>query len=259
MQTFTFSSNRKKPIFGDVSRSAEVNRWLRKTLSAQFGGESLLNPLASEFEVEGERVSFLIDATHEAQFIEVGTLGDINPERVRKLRYAFRDWRKEALSAILGSQAHTEIGLTEADVEQYLAPENATLLLADEESEALVWRCCLGFDFQNHSDNFLPDEAGQYVMKQNELPTMSGDSNERDAVSELETGADEGQIMNSTASIRSFPSFSKEVAVIFGAGFLLASIVAFIFSGMRPCDLTDVERQILELQTQVDQRCNDGR
>ena len=257
MQTFTFSSNRKKPIFGDVSRSAEVNRWLRKTLSAQFGGESLLNPLASEFEVEGERVSFLIDATHEAQFIEVGTLGDTNPERVRKLRYAFRDWRKEALSAILGSQAHTEIGLTEAEIKEYLAPENATLLLADEESEALVWRCCLGFDFQNHSHNFLPDEAGHYVMNEDAVHAMQMESNQEEVDSALETGTPVSQVENSTLSIRSLPFFSKEVAVIFGAGFLLASIVSFIFSGMRPCDLTDVERQILELQTQVDQRCTD--
>ena len=43
----------------------------------------------------------------------------------------------------------------------------------------------------------------------------------------------------------------------FWSGIFLASIVAFIFSGMRPCDLTDVERQILELQTQVDERCSD--
>ena len=46
--------------------------------------------------------------------------------------------------------------------------------------------------------------------------------------------------------------------MIFGAGFLFASIVAFIISETRPCNLTDVERQILELQMQVDQRCNNG-
>ena len=257
MQTFTFSSKRKKPIFGDVSRSAEINRWLRKTLSTRVGDESLLSPLASEFEVEGERVSFLIDATVEVQFIEIGTLGDTNQERVRKLRYAFRDWRKEALSTLLGTQAYAEIGLTEADIRKYLAPENATLLLAGEEGEALVWRCCLGFDFQNHSHNFLPDEAGQYVMKEDTVHAVQMDSKQGVADSELKTGTPVSQKENSTLSIRSLPFFSKEVAVIFGAGFLLASIVAFIFSGMRPCDLTDVERHILELQTQVDQRCSD--
>lgn len=259
MQTFTFSSKRKKPIFGDVNRSAEVNRWLRKTLSNQPGRESLLSPLASEFEVDGERVSYLLDATDEVHFIEVETLGDNKPERLRELRYAFRDWRKEVLSAILGSKTYAEIGLTEADFKQYLAPENATLLLAEEGSEALIWRCCLGFDFQNHSDNFLPDQAGQYVMNQDELSIMKDDKNERHEVSELEAESLEAHSVYSVDSIRSIPFFSKEVAVIFGAGFLLASIVAFIFSGMMPCDLTDVERQILELQTQVDQRCNDGR
>ena len=257
MQTFTFSSKRKKPIFGDVNRSAEVNRWLRKTLSAQLGGESLLSPLVSEFEVEGERVSFLIDATDEVPFIEVGNLGDTNSERVRELRYVFRDWRKEALSTLLGTQAYAEIGLTEADIRKYLSPENATLLLAGEEGEALVWRCCLGFDFQNHSHNFLPDEAGQYVMKEDAVHAMQMESKQWVADSELGAGTPVSQIVNSNLSIRSLPFFAKEVAIIFGAGFLLASIVAFIFSGMSPCDLTDVERQILELQTQVDERCSD--
>ena len=200
---------------------------------------------------------FLIDATDEVQFIEIGTFGDTNQERVRKLRYAFRDWRKEAPSTILGTQAYAEIGLTEADIRKYLAPENATLLLANEESEALVWRCCLGFDFQNHSHNFLPDEAGQYVMKEDAVHAVQMESKQWIADSELEAGTPVSQKVNSTLSIRSLPFFAKEIAVIFGAGFLLASIVAFIFSGMRPCDLTDVERQILELQTQVDERCSD--
>ena len=114
MQTFTFSSKRKKPIFGDVSRTAEVNRWLRKILSVQHGDEALLSPLVSEFEIDGDRVSFLIEATDEALFLDAGSLRDSNPEWLRELRYAFRDWRKEVLSTILDSNAHVEIGMTEA-------------------------------------------------------------------------------------------------------------------------------------------------
>ena len=118
MQTFSFNSRRKPPIFGDVRRSAEVNRWLRKTLSSQFGEESLLGPLASEFEVEGERVAFVLDATNELRFNDVGTLGETNPERLRALRYAFRDWRKEVLSVVLSSKSYGEIGLTETDIKK---------------------------------------------------------------------------------------------------------------------------------------------
>ena len=181
MQTFTFSSNRKKPIFGDVNRSAEVNRWLRKTLSEQLGRESLLSPLVSEFEVEGERVSFLIDATDEVQFIEIGTLGDTNPERVRELRYAFRDWRKEVLSTILGTQAYAEIGLTEAEM------SNNTSLLRMQPCCSLMrkaTRWCGGVAlvliFRTTAHNFLPDEAGHYVMNEVAVHAMQMESNQEE-------------------------------------------------------------------------------
>lgn len=260
MQRFTFSTSRNAPLGDSV---AETRSWVDQLHAALRSSSrpELADPLLS-FDAKGEDVTVVLpdDGMQTA-----GELRESNPEALRQLRYAFRDWKNIVKEAVFHEAS--ALTLTSDQLESLLQSENATLW-AKKEGEEFQWTCCLGFRFGHHADNHLSDFAGDYA------PTAVPPASEQTEEPATPTEKPPSQPMTPQDTLTPPPSptpppskggYDRDVwwrgkehqaVLIFSCGFLLAAILGALYLRTNPCNTVDLERQIQEMHLQVDQRCN---
>ena len=269
MQLFSFHISRKKPLFGNASNSLEYNQKIRMALQ-NFLQDA--EPLIATFDVTDDKVSYSIPEINGDEMLEAKGLRGTHDEVLRLLRYTFRDWAKAVYECLNQKEILAEIGIGPDDLKRFLAPENATLWASTDLKNGLEWRCCLGFEFNNHSDNFLTHNAGPYKAK----PEDSSETNNQpsqytneekpphimgDADAQKESKNDTAQTPPTRDSL--FANSHKwwngklpQIALIFCSGFLLAAIIGSLYYRANTCDTSSLEQHIRDLQMQVDQRCD---
>ena len=261
MQRFTFSTSRNSPLGDSV---VEAHSWMDQLHAALRSSSrpELADPVLS-FNPDGENITVVLP---DAGMQTAGELRESNPEALRQLRYAFRDWKSAVEDAVF--QDASALTLTSDQLESLLQSENATLW-AKKEGEEFQWACCLGFRFGHHADNHLSDLAGEYTPTA--LPPASDETEEPDKPpnqkppSQPMTPRDTLTPPPAVTPPPSNGGYNRDVwwrgkehqaVLIFSCGFLLAAILGALYLRTNPCNTADLERQIQEMHLQVDQRCN---
>jgi hypothetical protein len=269
MRLYTFNSRRKKPILGNAEHSLEVNRKLQSAFVNNPACIHLAKPIVTEANLSGEEVSFVLPEYNGVELLEAADLREQNPQLLRKLRYEYRDWQLAVSEAIRTYDLISDLGLDPEQLISYLSPENAVLWAAEDVNANFHWKCCLGFLFEKHSDNFLPLEAGPYQEKASyavdpspHLPPDShrGENEPRPSLSSAghKTMSNATPIASDGAALVRpiwWKGIEPQITLIFSTGFLLAAILSSIYFRLAPCDTTVVEQQIDALENQVEQRC----
>lgn len=256
MNSFRFSPDRFSPL---AQTEQKVRSWLMelKAILAESHRPELADPLILFDSNEGA-ISFPLP---ESGMQEASELKISDPELLRQLRYAFRDWRVGVREAV-EQQASSDPGFSAEQLDALMKAENATLF-AVKNSGAFQWACCLGFRFNHHADNHLSSLAGSFIPEPEPAPDEPVIDSIHDAAPPKP--APQNPLNTSSHSRPSTPVVSTapwwhgkehQAALIFSCGFLLAAIFGALFLRSNPCNTADVERQIADMQVQVDQRCS---
>ena len=255
MNSFRFSPSRFSPL---APTEKEVHAWLSqlKAILAESNRPELANPLLL-FDSNEDDVSF---ALPKSGMLEASELKTSDPELLRQLRYAFRDWRVAAREEV--AQTSSDRGFSAEQLDSLMKAENATLFAVKNDS-AFQWACCLGFRFNRHADNHLSSLAGSFVPEPEPVPDDPVIDSIHDAAPSKP--AHQNPLNTSSPSCPSTPVVATgpwwhgkehQAALIFSCGFLLAAIFGALFLRSNPCNTANVERQIADMQVQVDQRCS---
>lgn len=269
MRTFSFNSKRKKSLLDDVQLSLEVNRKLKEALVNTPLCSHLAEHIATEAFINGEDVTFRLSDYNGIELSEAGDLRERNPHLLRKVRYDFRDWRLAVLDAVLINGLISDLRIESEQLQSYLAPENTVLWMAEDPNGTYMWKCCLGFAFEKHSDNYLPIEAGPYQEKPVEIVAdyetlqhvapsePQALNNQGGFQQEVKSESHTQQSSTSAAPAQRFWWKGKEpqAALVCSVGFLFAAILGSLYFHMNPCDTSLLEQQISNLEQQIDQRC----
>lgn len=256
MNSFRFSPNRFSPL---AQTEQEVRSWLmelKANLAASHRPE-LADPLLL-FDSNEEDILFSLP---ESGMQEASELKTTDPELLRQLRYAFRDWRV-AVREEVEQRTSSDRGFSVVQLDALMEAENATLFAVKNDGE-FQWACCLGFRFNHHADNHLSSLAGSFVPEPESIP-------DDPVIDGIHDGAPPKSVtptpLNTSSNSRpSTPVVSTapwwhgkehQAVLIFSCGFLLAAILGALFLRSNPCNTADVERQIADMQIQVDQRCS---
>lgn len=256
MNSFRFSPHRFTPL---AQTEQEVRAWLTqlKVILAESNRPELADSLLL-FDSNEDDVSF---ALPESGMQEASELKTSDPELLRQLRYAFRDWRV-AVREEVEQQASSDRGFSIVQLNALMEAENATLFAVKNDGD-FQWACCLGFRFNHHADNHLSSLAGSFVPESEPTPEPPPIDSINDTAPPKP--AHQNPLNTSSHSRPSTPVVSTapwwhgkehQAVLIFSCGFLLAAIFGALFLRSNPCNTADVERQIADMQIQVDQRCS---
>ena len=256
MNFFRFSPDRFSPL---AQTEQEVRSWLMelKANLAESSRPELADALLL-FDSNEDDISFPLP---ESGMQEASELKTTNPELLRQLRYAFRDWRV-AVQEEVEQQTSIDSGFSAEQLDALMKAENATLFAVKNDG-AFQWACCLGFRFNRHADNHLSTLAGSFVPEPEPVPDDPVIDSIHDAAPPKP--AHQNPLNTSSPSRPSTPVVATgpwwhgkehQAALIFSCGFLLAAIFGALFLRSNPCNTADVERQIADMQVQVDQRCS---
>ena len=248
MSSYRFSIRKNRPLKPTLGEVQHTNEILAGLLEAS--GEDLDVPVVRSIQSEGqENAVCAIDPSPSGEeMLEAASLKAVDEDSLRKVRFAFRNWRKQAVEVLNNTESLRALGMDAAELNHYLSADNVTLFVAPGEFDALAWRCAMGFEFGNHAINHISDLTGAYAPKVAPAtpihePTMPSSPPPTPG----------------TPPIRTAPwwhGHQHHIGLVFACGFLTASLLGALIFKLNPCDIGTVRAQIDSMVIQVDQRCN---
>ena len=165
MSSFRFSIRKNRPLkptLGEVQHTNEILAGLLAT-----SDDNLAAPVLRSIQGEGqENAVFPVDPSPSGdEMLEAASLKGVDEDSLRKVRFAFRDWRKKSIAVLNTPESLHALGMDAVELNHYLDADNVTLFVAPGEFDSLAWRCAMGFEFGNHAINHVSDLTGAYAPK----------------------------------------------------------------------------------------------
>ena len=248
MSSYRFSIRKNRPLKPTLGEVQNTNEILANLLAAS--GDDLDVPIARSIQSEGqENAVCAIDPSPSGEeMLEAASLKAVDEDSLRKVRFAFRNWRKQAVEVLNNTESLRALGMDAAELNHYLGADNVTLFVAPGEFDSLAWRCAMGFEFGNHAINHVSEMTGAYTP----LVTSQAPTNEPS----MPTSPPPPSGTPRVTTVPWWHGHQHHIGLVFACGFLTAALLGALIFKLSPCDIGTVRAQIDSMVTQVDQRCN---
>lgn len=248
MSSYRFSIRKNRPLKPTLGEVQNTNEILANLLAASV--DDLDAPVLRSIQSEGqENAVFPVDMSPSGdEMLEAASLKGVDEDSLRKVRFAFRDWRKKAVAVLNTPESLHELGMDAAELNHYLDADNATLFVVPGEFDSLAWRCAMGFEFGNHAINHVSDLTGAYAPRVAPATPINEPSMPSSPPPTPGTPV--------ITAVPWWHGHQHHIGLVFACGFLTASLLGALIFKLSPCDIGSVRAQIDNLIIQVDQRCN---